>query len=115
MPSESALAAAIDRATAVASRRILRLAFGTTVSLLFSQIINWDLSFLAPVFTMFLLAVPLPAPTLPKAIALLIALLLPVCLGISLIPFLNDARWAGIVLVSCALYYSFYFTATILI
>lgn len=101
----------LDQASAVSSRRIFRLCFGTTASLVFSQIVSWDLSFLAPVFTMFLLAVPLPAPTLPKAIALLLALIMPICLGITLIPFLNEARWAGVLLVACGLFYSFYFTA----
>lgn len=103
--------ASIDFPNMVANRRILRLSLGTTLSLIFSQIVNWDISFLAPVFTMFLLAIPLPAPTLPKAIGLLIALVLPICVGIVLIPFLDNARWAGITLVAIGLFYSFYFTA----
>ena len=111
MPSEIAAQVPTDAASAVASRRILRLALGTTLSLLFSQVINWQLSYLAPVFTMFLLAIPLPAPTLKKGIGFCIALLLPVCAGLAMIPFLDHARWAGITLVAIALYYSFYYTA----
>jgi len=48
----------------VASVRILRLAFGTSASLWFSQAVGWDMSFIAPVMTMFMLALPLPAPGL---------------------------------------------------
>ena len=47
----------------VASLRILRLALGTSLSLCFSQAMAWDMSFIAPIFTMFLLATPMPAPS----------------------------------------------------
>ena len=89
----------------------MRLALGTTLSLVFSQLINWQLSFLAPILTMFLLAVPIRAFSLKQGIGFCIALLLPVCAGLVLIPFLDNARWAGVTLVGVALYYSFYYTA----
>ncbi len=96
----------------VASRRILRLALGVTLSLLFSQAINWPMSFLAPVFTMFILALPLPAPSLTSGFKFVLALLLPVYAGaFILLPFLEYARLPGILLITLALFGCFYYTA----
>jgi len=96
----------------VASRRILRLALGTSLCLLVTQMIAWPLAFIAPVLTMFLLALPLPAPGLRKGVVLLVAMLAPMLLGsLVLLPFLHHARWAGVLLVALALFYSFYYTA----
>lgn len=95
----------------VGSRRILRLALGTTLSMGFSQLINWPLSFIAAVFTMFILAVPLPAPTLKSGLKFVLALVIPAYFGMLLIPFLMHARWAGIILVILALFGSFYYSA----
>ena len=72
----------------IASVRILRLALGTALSLWFSQLVGWPLSFIAAVFTMSILALPL-----------------------ALLPLLLNQRWVGILLVTLALFYSFYFPA----
>ena len=95
----------------ISSRRILRLALGTALSMGFSQIINWPLSFVAAVFTMFLLAVPLPRPTFKSGTTFVLALVAPAYLGMLLLPFLVHARWAGVILVVLALYGSFYYSA----
>lgn len=95
----------------IASRRILRLTLGTTLSMAFSQIINWPMSFIAAVLTMFLLAVPLPAPTPKSATRFVLALVLPACAGMLFLPMLEYARWAGILLVVLALFGSFYYSA----
>jgi hypothetical protein len=96
----------------VGSRRILRLALGTALSMGFSQLINWPLSFIAAVCTMFLLAVPLPAPTLKVGIKFVLAIVLPAYAGMFLlVPILEHARWAGILLVVLALFGSFYYSA----
>ncbi len=95
----------------VAARRILRLALGTALCVLMAQIFSWPLAFIAPVLTMFILALPLPAPSLKQGLIFIIALLLPMVLGTALLPVLHHARWAGILLVALALFYSFYFTA----
>ncbi|MBQ0720457.1 MAG: DUF2955 domain-containing protein [Gammaproteobacteria bacterium] len=96
----------------IANRRILRLALGTALSLWCSQLAAWPLSFMAPVFTMFLLSVPLPMPSLQGGIKLVLALMLPLLLtALSLLPFLEHLRSAGILLVALALFYSFYFTS----
>ena len=95
----------------LASRRILRLALGTSLSLWFSQAVAWQLSFVAPVFTLMILALPLPPLGVKKGIGFVIALMLPMVAGMGLLPFLMHARWAGIALVGLALFYSFYFTS----
>lgn len=96
----------------VAARRILRLSLGTALCLLFSQAIAWPLSFIAPVLTMFILALPLPPPGLKKGIIFIVALLAPMVLGgIVLLPFLEQMRGIGILLVALGLFYTFYYTA----
>jgi len=95
----------------VAHRRILRLALGTSLSLAFSQIVNWPISFMAAVFTMFLLAFPVPAPNLKKGIALVLLLVISVYGSMVFIPFFEHVRWAGILLLIPALYGCFYYTA----
>ena len=96
----------------VASLRILRLALGTSLSLCFSQAMAWDMSFIAPIFTMFLLATPMPAPKLKAGIGLVLALLAPVIIGsYLLLPFFVHLRSVSILLVSLALFHSFYLTA----
>jgi len=95
----------------IASRRILRLALGTALSMGFSQLINWPMSFIAAVFTMFLLAVPLPAPTFKTGLKFVLAMVIPAYAGMLLVPFLLHARWAGVLLVVLALFGSFYYSA----
>jgi hypothetical protein len=111
MPTEAIAPSARAAWHPLASRRILRLALGTALSLGFSQALAWQLSFIAPVLTLFILGLPLPAPNLKKGLVFVIALLAPMTAGLILVPFLEHARGAGIVLVTIALFYSFYYTA----
>jgi uncharacterized membrane protein YccC len=104
-------AQSVRTAADIANRRILRLALGTALSMGFSQLIAWPLSFIAAIFTMFMLAVPLPAPTLKSGIKFVLALAVPAYAGMLLLPFLVHARWAGILLVTLALFGSFYYSA----
>jgi hypothetical protein len=77
----------------------------------FSQIAAWPLSFITPVFTLLLLALPIPAPTLAGGGKFILALTLPLLIGaLSLLPFLEQLRSVGILLVFLALFYSFYYT-----
>ena len=95
-----------------AARRILRLALGTALCLAFSQAVAWPLSFIAPVLTMFVLALPLPAPGLKKSVVFVVAMVSPMILGgLVLLPFLEYARAAGVLLVALGLFHTFYFTA----
>jgi len=117
MPTEAgATAGVMPRAARaaphpVAARRILRLAFGTALCLAVTQAFGGPLAFIAPVLTMFILATPLPAPGIKKGLALVVALVVPMLASLALLPFLAQARWAGIVGLGLALFYTFYFTA----
>ena len=95
----------------IASVRILRLALGTAVSLWFSQAVNWPMSFIAPVITMFVLALPFPAPKLKAGIGLVAVLTVSLFAGLLLLPSLTNQPMVGILLLIVALYWSFYFTA----
>ena len=95
----------------VAARRILRLAFGTSAALWFSQVINWDVSFIMPVLVSFLLAVPIPAPSLKKGIIFILALALPAYGVLLLLPMLDNYRMAGILILIAACFWSFYYSA----
>jgi hypothetical protein len=78
----------------------------------FSQLINWPLSFIAAVFTLMLLATPLPAPTLKSGLKFVLAMVIPAYAGMFLlVPLLQHARWAGVLLVVLALFGGFYYTA----
>jgi hypothetical protein len=93
------------------SRKVLRFVLGVTLATWFSQAFAWNLSFLTPLLAMMILATPMPAPRLKQAVGLVLALLIPMLGGTLLIPFLLHARWAGVLMVALALFYSFYFTA----
>lgn len=95
----------------IASVRILRLALGTSLSLWFSQVVGWPMSFVAAVFTMFILALPLPALKLSGAIKFVLVLVMTVYAGLALLPLLLNQRWVGILLLTLAVFYSFYYTA----
>lgn len=98
-------------ASAIASRRILRLALGTSLAMAFSLLANWPLSFLAAVFTMLTLSMPLPAFTFKAGIKFILALVIPAYSGLLLSPFLTYSRSAGVLLVIVGLFGSFYFSA----
>ena len=95
----------------IATVRILRLALGTAVSLWFSQAVGWPMSFIAPVITMFVLALPFPAPKLKAGIGLILVLMLSLYGGLLLLPSLLNQPMVGVILLIVALYWSFYFTA----
>ena len=111
MLTETRATLASDAMHPLAARRILRLALGTALSLWFSQAVGWPLSYMAPVLTMMILALPLRAPNLKQGIGFVFALLLPIIAAMVFLPFLWHARWAGILLIALALYYTFYYTA----
>jgi len=71
----------------IASRRILRMALGTSLALWFSQLAGGSMSFITAVFAFVFLSLPFPRPSL------------------------KFARWAGILMFVPALFYSFYYSA----
>jgi hypothetical protein len=111
MPTDAGTLSVAPAMHPLAARRILRLALGTALALCFSQVINWPLSYITPVLTLVILGLPLPVMSFKKGLVFILALLVPMILAMGLLPFLQYARWAGILLVALALYYTFYFTA----
>lgn len=95
----------------IASVRTLRMALGTALSLWFSQVGNWDMSFIAAVLTMFVLSLPLPAPKLAGGIKFILALALSVYAGLALLPLILNQRAVGVLLLTLALFGSFYYSA----
>ena len=95
----------------IASVRILRLTLGTAVSFWFSQAVSWPMSFIAPVITLLVLAVPLPAPKLKGGIGLIAILTISLFGGLLLLPTIINQPLVGVLLLIVALYWSFYFTA----
>ena len=117
MPSDtSAMAVSSAKSTeskrmSIASVRILRMALGTALSMLFSQIVNWPMSFVAPVLTMFILSLPLPALKLDAGIKFVLVFVVAINAGLIFLPFMLNQRIVGILLLGLALYHSFYYTA----
>ncbi len=95
----------------IAHVRILRLASGTALSMLVSQAVGWGLSFIAPVITLFILALPLPTLSFATGVKFLAAMTLSMFAGLLLLPWLLDYQLVGLLLLILALYRSFYFTA----
>lgn len=95
----------------IAHVRILRLAAGTASSMWFSQAAGWDMSFVAPVITMFILALPFPAPKLKSGLGFVAIFMLALYGGLLLLPALLDYPLVGLILLVLALFWSFYFTA----
>lgn len=111
MPTEQAAGSAQPGGMCIASVRILRLALGTSLSLWFSQAVGWQLSFIAPVFTLLVLALPLPVLKLKQGIAFVAVLAAALYCGMLLLPMLLEQPAVGLLLLTLALFWSFYFTA----
>lgn len=95
----------------LAQLRTLRLALGTTLCLVFSQMVGWSLSYLAPVITLSFLGLPLPALKPAAGLKFLVLLSLTLVGGTLLLPALIHYELAGVLLFSLALFGTFYFTA----
>ena len=89
----------------------MRLAFGTALSLWISQAVGWTISYIAPVITMFLLALPLSQPRPKLFLLVVVALTLSVYGSFVFLPLLLHQELVGLLLLSLALFHAFYFTA----
>ena len=69
------------------------------------------MSFVAPIITMFILALPFPAPRLKSGISFVAVFTLSLYAGLLLLPMLLDQPMAGVLLLILALFWSFYYTA----
>lgn len=95
----------------IASIRILRMSFATGICMYVSQVFNWPLSFIAPIFTMFILALPMPALKLSGGIKFVLVFVVSIYAALLLLPVIVYYRMAGLLLVALALFLSFYYTA----
>ncbi len=109
MPSD--VKATTDSGMDIASVRILRMALATALSMWFSQVVNWPMSFIAPIFTMSILALPLPALSVINGVKFTLVLVVCSYAGLAILPFILNQRMVGIGLLTLALFHSFYFTA----
>jgi len=69
------------------------------------------MSFIAPVITLLMLALPIPAPKLKGGVGFLVVLTGSLLAGLLLLPPLQNQPMVGVILLVLALYWSFYFTA----
>jgi len=89
----------------------MRLAAGTALSLCVSQAVGWTLSYIAPIITLVVLALPQGRPP-PKFLALLVGATVASVYGsFALLPLLLHYRLAGLVVLALALFHIFYMTA----
>ena len=95
----------------IANIRVLRMAAATSLCLLVSQIFAWPMSYIAPVVTMFVLALPLPALPLAGGVRFVVVFLAAIWGSLIFLPVIVHYRLAGLLLVALALYWSFYYTA----
>lgn len=96
---------------AIANRRVLRLAFGTALSLWISQAVGWSISYIAPVITMFLLAMPIARPKAKFFVVVVSAVVISVYGSFLFLPLLLYQKAVGFLLLTLALFHSFYFSA----
>lgn len=96
---------------AIANTRVLRLAFGTALSLWISQAVGWSISYIAPVITMFLLAMPVSRPKAKFFVVVVLAMLISVYGSFLFLPLLLHQKAVGFLLLGLALFHAFYFSA----
>lgn len=109
MPTEATSATA--PVLTLAQARVLRLALGTAASLWVSQAIGWSISYIAPIITMFLLAMPIPRPKAKLFIVVVLAVVGSVYGSFLFLPLLLHQKAVGVLLLALALFHSFYFSA----
>jgi len=95
----------------IASVRILRLAFGTGISLFVSQVANWEMSFVAPIITMVVLGLPLPAPRFSAGVKFSLVFMIAVSSSLVLLPVIIHYPAAGLLLAALLLFLIFLDTA----
>ena len=88
--------------------RSLRYAFGVTLATALAYGIEWQLSFLLPVLTAVMLAMPLPRPTLQQGIGLMRSSLIAFAIGFIFTQFILPFPIIYIPLLGMALFYTYY-------
>ena len=88
--------------------RALRYAFGVTLAVALSSGIQWQLSFLLPILTSLMLALPMPRPTLQQGIILMRSSLIAFAIGFIFAQFILPFTVIYIPLLGMALFYTYY-------
>jgi hypothetical protein len=86
----------------IANTRVLRLAFGTALSLWISQAVGWSISYIAPVITMFLLAMPIARPKAKFFVVVVLAIVVSVYGSFLFLPLLLYQKAVGFLLLALA-------------
>ncbi|MFT4769920.1 MAG: hypothetical protein ACI8RN_003074 [Glaciecola sp.] len=94
----------------VAENRALRFAFATALALAMAYALDFPLPFLAPLFVVFLSAMPGP-PMGPKGLfGLLMVIIASLTVGVLLIPLIRYYPFSAVLIVAVGLYFSMYLT-----
>jgi hypothetical protein len=105
MPTEAAPAARV-----AAERRALRFALAAALALAVAYALAFPLPYLAPLFVVFLSAMPGPPPGFKALLGLLLVVVVSLTVGVLLIPLLRHYPASAILIVAAGLYFSMYLT-----
>lgn len=106
MPTESP----VVKRMPLRARRAYRLSLVAALSLVFAYALQTPLPFIAPIFALVLTLKPAPPLGLKGLLALLVAVVVTLAVGLLLIPLLMHYALAAVLLVAVGLYLSFYLT-----
>lgn len=97
----------------IQARRIFRLSLSPAVALAIAYAIPTPLPFIAPLFALFLTAMPGPPLGMKKLLGLVILVIITLGMGILLIPLLLNFQATALLLVLVGLYFSSYLTVNL--
>ncbi len=89
--------------------RVLRLSIGSTIAMALAYSINWSLAVLTPVFTVVILSLPLPKPSLYHGLKNMIETMLALTIGVLLTLYLLPMPFVFFLVFGLALFHSYYF------
>ncbi|WP_246129049.1 DUF2955 domain-containing protein [Colwellia demingiae] len=95
--------------TAVRVMRVLRFAFGVTLSCGLAYGINWPLAFLMPVFTAMILAMPLPKPSVKASINNMMSTLKAFAIGLAFSLFFLQYPIVYLIALALVLFHLYYY------
>lgn len=100
-----------DRELTLEQRRILRLATGTALALLYAEWVDWGSAYLTAVLAATILGLPLIAPRLRTGISFVLMLAVSLATGLLLIIPIETMPIAGVLLAGLGLFHIFFYGA----
>ncbi len=88
--------------------KIMRLSVGSTIAMLLAYAFNWNLAMLTPVFTVVILAMPLPKPSLEQILKNMMQTLLAMAAGVLLTLYLLPLPIVFSLIFFLALFHTYY-------